>query len=54
MPQRKHTLTLTDREWGAVAEAVRYAQQAAEEGGGRLDPTLSRVQRKMNEPVGAE
>jgi hypothetical protein len=50
----KHTLTLTDVEWSALAEAVRLAQQIAEESADRLNPALSRVQRKMGEEVGAQ
>lgn len=45
-------LTLTSREYGALSEAVRYAQEAhAEnsESGEHLDPTLSRIQRKLGE-----
>lgn len=52
--RKARTLTLTDREWWALVEAVRYAQQTAEEGDGRLSPTLSRIQRKMGQPVGTD
>lgn len=48
------TLTLTPREYSTLAEAVRYAQETALEGAGRIDPTLSRIQRKMGEEVGAQ
>lgn len=46
-------LRLTRREYGALSEAVRYAQQDSEEGVGRLDPTLARIQRKLGEVPGA-
>lgn len=46
------TLKLTTREASTLAEAVRYAQQTAHEGGGRHDATLSRIQRKLGETVG--
>ena len=45
-------LPLTWRERNAVAEAIRLAQQIAEEGTGRPNAALSRVQRKLGETVG--
>lgn len=47
-----HTLTLTDREWSALSETVRFAQQTAHEGIGHHNATLSRIQRKMGDVVG--
>lgn len=47
-----HTLTLSDLEWSALGEAVRYAQQTAHEGYGRHSATLSRIQRKLGDVVG--
>lgn len=46
------TLSLTDAEYGAVSEAIRYAQQTAHEGSGRHSAPLSRVQRKLGDEVG--
>lgn len=43
------TITLTNREYGALSEAVRYSQQAHTENCESLDPTLSRIQRKLGE-----
>lgn len=51
---RRVTLKLTPSEYGALSEAVRYAQQTAMEGGGKLSPTLSRIQRKLGEEPGDE
>ena len=51
---KPRTLTLTEREWWALAEAVRLAQQESEEGAGHRNPELSRIQRKMGEEVGAQ
>ena len=47
-------LSLTDTEYGTLCEAVRYAQQTAVEGNERLDPVLSRIQRKLGVDVGAD
>lgn len=45
---------LTPKEHGALSEAVRYSQQAhAENADDRLDPTLSRIQRKLGEEPSA-
>lgn len=44
---------LTIRERYALIEAVRLAQEISEEGTGRLDPVLSRVQRKLGTTVGS-
>lgn len=55
-PQRdergNRVIHLTSKEYGALSEAVRYSQEAhAEnsESGERLNPTLSRIQRKLGE-----
>lgn len=48
--------TLTPKEYGALSEAVRYSQEAyAEnsESGEHLNPTLSRIQRKLGEEPSA-
>jgi hypothetical protein len=45
-------LVLTARELDVLSEAVRYSQQAHAEDAGddeHLDPTLSRIQRKLGE-----
>lgn len=41
--------TFTGAELGALREAIRYSQEDCEEAHGRLDPTLSRIQRKLGE-----
>lgn len=59
-PQRdergRRVLHLTSKEYGALSEAVRYSQEAAaetSEDGKRLNPTLSRIQRKLGEEPSA-
>ncbi|WNN95122.1 hypothetical protein SEA_MAGRITTE_171 [Microbacterium phage Magritte] len=59
-PQRdergRKVLHLTSMEYGALSEAVRYSQEAAtetSEDGERLNPTLSRIQRKLGEEPSA-
>lgn len=49
--QGRIVLRLTNKEYGALSEAVRYSQEAHEEmtEPPRLDPTLSRIQRKLGE-----
>lgn len=42
-------LTLTPLELSSLSEAIRYNQQAIAENSGHLDPTLSRIQRKIGE-----
>lgn len=44
-------LRLTAAEYGALSEAIRYSQEAHTEmtEPERLDPTLSRIQRKLGE-----
>lgn len=42
-------LKLTDMEMRAVSDAVQPMQQDYEDSEGRLDPVLSRVQRKLGE-----
>jgi hypothetical protein len=54
MSRDRYTLTVTRQEFGALAEALRYSQETALEGGGRFDPTLSRIQRKLGLAVGDE
>lgn len=49
MTSRVVVLRLTVREASALSEAVRYVQQDHEEQQERLDPTLSRIQRKLGE-----
>lgn len=46
----RHTLALTTMEWSALAECIRVCQEMhAETFDDRLDPTLSRIQRKMGD-----
>lgn len=50
------TLTLTSKEYGALSEAIRYSQEAHAENsftGEQLNPTLSRIQRKLGEEPSA-
>lgn len=50
------TITLTSMEYGVLSEAIRYSQQAYMENslsGESLDPTLSRIQRKLGEEPSA-
>lgn len=54
MARPRFVLSLTNAEYGTLCEAVRYAQQTALEGGGKLDPVLSRIQRKLGDDVGAD
>lgn len=46
---KTYTITLSRTEWGALSEAVRLSQQEYEENSDKLDPVLSRIQRKMGE-----
>lgn len=51
------TITLTRAEYGAVSEAIRYAQEDHAENslsGRGLNPALSRVQRKLGEVPGID
>lgn len=51
------TITLTSKEYGALSEAVRYAQETHAENsisGRALNPALSSVQRKLGEIPGID
>ena len=50
------TITLTRKEYGALSESIRYSQETHAENsfsGESLDPTLSRIQRKLGEEPSA-
>lgn len=49
-----YLLRLSKREYYALVEAVRYAQQDTMESQGRLSAALSRVQRKLGTDVGED
>lgn len=53
----KHVeLKLTNQEFGHLAEAIRYSQEAHTENDerGRLNPVLSRIQRKLGLEPGVD
>lgn len=45
---------LTPLEYTTLVEAVRFSQQASREDTGKLDPVLSRIQKKLGRQAGDE
>lgn len=49
MGEKRIVISLTEQEASSLSEAVRYLQQEHTDNNGKLDPTLSRIQRKLGE-----